>query len=99
MVADDFNLFSFHWFDYFYRNFDGKIMKIFVRVKPKAKEEKVEKIDDINFNVQVRELPEKGRANMAVIRALAEYFNIGQSNIQIVSGSKSKLKIIEITKQ
>ncbi|PIZ87317.1 MAG: hypothetical protein COX92_01455 [Candidatus Nealsonbacteria bacterium CG_4_10_14_0_2_um_filter_40_15] len=74
-------------------------MKIFVRVKPKAKEEKVEKIDDINFNVQVRALPEKGKANRAVIRALADYFNIGQSNIQIVSGSKSKLKIIEITKR
>lgn len=74
-------------------------MKIFVRVKPKAKEEKVEKIDDINFNVQVRALPEKGKANRAVIRVLAGYFNIGQSNIQIVSGSKSKLKIIEITKQ
>ncbi|PIV42568.1 MAG: hypothetical protein COS26_01795 [Candidatus Nealsonbacteria bacterium CG02_land_8_20_14_3_00_40_11] len=74
-------------------------MKIFVRVKPKAKEEKVEKIDDINFNVQVRALPEKGKANRAVIRVLADYFNIGQANIQIVSGSKSKLKIIEITKQ
>jgi len=74
-------------------------MKIFVRVKPKAKEEKVEKVDDINFNVNVRELPEKGKANHAVIRALADYFNIGQSNIQIVSGSKSRLKIIEITKQ
>ncbi len=73
-------------------------MKIFVKVKPKAKEEKVEKIDDINFNVKVRELPEKGKANRAVIRALADYFNIGQSNIQIVSGSKAKLKIIEIIK-
>ncbi|MDD2696961.1 MAG: DUF167 domain-containing protein [Candidatus Pacebacteria bacterium] len=73
-------------------------MKIFVRVKPKAKEEKVEKIDDINFKVSVKQVPEKGRANSAVIRALAGYFGISQSSIQIVSGSNSKLKIIEIAK-
>ncbi len=73
-------------------------MKIFVKVKPKAKEEKVEKIDDINFKVSVKQPPEKGRANRAVMRVLADYFNIGQSNIQIISGSTSKLKIIEITK-
>jgi len=74
-------------------------MKIFVKVKPKAKEEKVEKIDDINFKVFVKQLPEKGRANRAVIKALANYFNISQSNIQIISGSNSRLKIIEITKK
>lgn len=74
-------------------------MKIFVKVKPKAKEEKVEKIGDINFKVSVRQLPEKGRANLAVIRALADYFDISQSNIKIISGSTSKLKIIEITKE
>src|SRR3989338_10425227 len=68
----------------------GKIktwyMKIFVKVKPRAKEEKVEKIDGINFKVQVRQPPEKGRANLAVIRVLADYFGVSQSNIQIVSG-------------
>lgn len=74
-------------------------MKIFVKVKPKAKEEKVEKIDDINFKVSVNEPPEKGKANRAVIKALANYFSISQSNIEISSGSNSKLKIIEITKK
>lgn len=73
-------------------------MKIFIKVKPKTKEEKVEKIDDVNFKVQVRELPEKGRANRAVIKVLADYFNINQSKIRIVSGSTSKIKIIEIVK-
>ena len=73
-------------------------MKIFIKVKPKAKEEKVEKIDDINFKVSVKESPEKGKANSAVMRALADYFNTNQSNVRIISGSTSKLKIIEITK-
>jgi len=74
-------------------------MKIFVQVKPRAKKEKVIKISDTNFKVWVKELPEKGRANHAVMKALAGYFGISQSNIQIISGSTSKLKIIEITKQ
>ena len=72
------------------------MMKIFVKVKPKAKEEKVEKIDDINFRVQVTQPPEKGKANMAVVKALAGYFNVNRSNVQIVSGSSSKLKVIKI---
>jgi len=73
-------------------------MKIFVKVKPKAKEEKVEKIDDINFKVSVKESPEKGRANRAVVKTLADYFTVNQTNVRIISGSTSKLKIIEIVK-
>jgi len=56
----------------------------------------VEKIDDINFKVQVTQPPEKGKANMAVVKALAGYFNVNRSNVQIVSGSSSKLKVIKI---
>lgn len=71
-------------------------MKIFVRVKPKVKKEKVEKIDDVHFKVSVKEPPEKGQANRAVIKAFADYFNIPSSRINIVSGFKSKEKILEI---
>ncbi len=71
-------------------------MKIFVKVKPAAKENKVEKIDEINFNVQVKEPPVEGRANIAVIKALADYFGISQFDVRIVSGFTSRLKTIEI---
>lgn len=71
-------------------------MKIFVKVKPAAKEERVEKIDENNFKVEVKEPPVEGRANMAVVRALAEYFGVAQSNVRIVSGFTSRLKTIEI---
>jgi len=73
-------------------------MKIFVKVKPKAKEERVIKISETNFKVWVQETPEKGRANQAVLRVLADYFGTSQSSIKIISGSTSKLKIIEIAK-
>jgi hypothetical protein len=73
-------------------------MKIFVKVKPKAKEKKVIKVSDTNFKVWVKEPPEKGRAIRAVLKALADYFGTSLSNIKIISGSTSKLKIIEVTK-
>lgn len=71
-------------------------MKIFVKVKPAAKEEKVEKIDDANFKVEVKEPPIEGRANRAVIKALADYFGCAQSNVRIIAGFTSRSKTINI---
>ncbi len=59
----------------------------------------MEKIDDVNFRVSVKELAEKSRANRAAIKALADYFGVVQADVQIVSGSTSRLKIIDIKKQ
>lgn len=78
-------------------------MKIFVKVKPNAKIEKVEKISEqlfgkkgVNFKVWVREPAKEDKANEAVIKILAKYFGVSKSAINIVSGSASKQKIIEI---
>lgn len=40
--------------------------------------------------------PEKGKANEEIIKKLANYFKINRSQIKIISGLKSKNKIIEI---
>ena len=71
-------------------------MKIFVKAKANAKRELVEKIDEAHFVVQVKESPIQGRANRAIRKALAEYFNIAPSKIKIVSGDSSKQKTFEI---
>ena len=71
-------------------------MKLFVKVKPKAKVAKIEKIDSEHFVVAVCEPPEKGLANEAVERALAAYFNVSRSRILIVAGRTSREKVIEI---
>lgn len=71
-------------------------MKIFVKVKPKSKQEKVNKINKNHFIVWIKESPEKGRANKAVLRLLADYFNISVSQLEIIAGAKSKNKIINI---
>ena len=72
-------------------------MKIFVKAKPNAKEEMVEKVDEACFVVSVKELPKQGRANEAIIKALAEYFKMNRSAFKLVSGFGSKNKIFEIS--
>jgi uncharacterized protein len=71
-------------------------MKIFVRTKPNSKKEYIKKIDEDHFIVAVKEIPEKGKANEAVVKAISAYFNKNFSNIKIISGQKSKLKIIKV---
>lgn len=71
-------------------------MKIFVKVKIKAKEEKVEKIDKNHFIVWTKEPPDKGKANKAILNVLAKNLNIPVSNLEIISGFTSKNKIIKI---
>ena len=70
-------------------------MKISVRVKLNMKEEKVEKMGDA-FTVYVKEPAKEGRANRAVIELLSEYFKVPKSHIVILSGMKSKQKIIGV---
>lgn len=73
-------------------------MKIFVKAEPNAKQEKIEKIDETNFIVAVKEPPVRGKANAAIITVLADYFSLSRESVRIVSGHFSKNKIIEILK-
>jgi uncharacterized protein (TIGR00251 family) len=72
-------------------------MKISIIAKPNRKEEKIEKTDENEFKVFVKAPAKKGKANERILEVLAEYFGISKSQIKIISGLKSKNKIIEIT--
>ncbi len=69
-------------------------MIINIKAKPNSNENKVEKIDDLNFVVSVKDPPVQGRANRAIIKLLSEYFHT--PNIRIVSGHISRNKIIAV---
>lgn len=71
-------------------------MRIFVKVKPKARVEKIEKVDNTHYVVYTKETPEKGKANEGVIRLLSKYFSISKSRIIITSGKTSRSKIITL---
>ena len=71
-------------------------MKIFVRAYPRAKVEKITKVNKNHFEVYVKEPPVKGRANLAIIKVLSEYFEVSEAQVKIKSGYTSREKIIEI---
>ena len=70
-------------------------MRINVKAKPNSNENKVEKIDDLNFIVSVKDPPVQGRANRAIVKLLSDYFH--SPSVRIVSGHISRQKIIEIS--
>jgi len=71
-------------------------MRIFVRVKTGAREEKVQELDETHFSVSVEERPIDGKANRAVLEAVARHFRISPSRVAIVSGSSSREKCIDV---
>ena len=73
-------------------------MKIQVKVKPNSRTEEVSQESD-SFIVKVKEPPKEGKANQAVIKLLAEHFNVPQSQVRILSGFRSKNKVIEVAKE
>jgi uncharacterized protein (TIGR00251 family) len=70
-------------------------MKIQVKVKPNSKTEEVSQEGE-SFIIKVTEPPKEGKANQAVIKLLAKHFGVPQSQVRILSGFRSRNKVIEI---
>ena len=73
-------------------------MKIQVKVEPSSKTEALSREGD-SFIVKVKEPPKEGKANQAVIRLLAEHFSVPQSHVRILSGFRSRNKVIEVVEE
>lgn len=67
----------------------GKIVE--VKVIPGSRVEEV--IEGEPMIVKVREPPERGRANRALVKLLARYFN---ADVRILSGTGSRRKRVKI---
>ncbi len=70
-------------------------MKIQVKVKPSSKTEELSQEGD-SFIIKVKEPPKEGKANQAIIKLLAEHFGVSQSQVRILSGFRSRNKVIEV---
>ncbi len=71
-------------------------MKIFVKVKPNSKEEKIQKLNENEFVLWVKPPAKEGKANAATVELLSEYFGIPKSRVTVIKGHKSKNKIINV---
>jgi hypothetical protein len=71
-------------------------MRIYIKVVPKSSRNKIEKIAEGEYKVWVTAPPVDGKANEAIIKLLADYFNASKSEVKIVGGKSAKTKIIDI---
>ncbi len=70
--------------------------KLSLIIKPGSSQEKIVENDDGSLVVYLRAKPHDGEANTALIKLLSKHFHIGKTSITIISGAKSRNKIIEI---
>ncbi len=74
-------------------------MRIYLKVNPRSSKQKIEKMSNGNYKINLKSAPEKGQANKELINLLADYFKISKSQIKIIGGRTSSIKIIEINSQ
>ncbi len=71
-------------------------MKITVFVHPNSKKPRIQKDLLGDLHVYVNQPPLEGKANKAVAESLAEYFTVSKSQVSLIKGSKSKMKVFAI---
>lgn len=70
--------------------------KLTLTIKPGSSQEKINKNDDGSLIVYLRAKPHDGEANAALIKLLSKHYHVGKTSITIVSGAKSRNKVVEI---
>lgn len=71
--------------------------KIFITAKPGSKKPGIEKTDETHWIIRVREPATEGKANKAVLRAIADELKLPISRISILRGEGSRNKVITIS--
>jgi len=71
-------------------------MLIHVKVIPSSKRQIVEKISDTKYKVRLQEKAERGEANRSLIEIIGREFGVGSRDVKIITGHKSRNKILEV---
>jgi len=74
---------------------------ITVKLTPGARQNKVmgwdeDLLGECTLKICVTAIPEKGKANKAMIALLSKYWKIPKSEITIVRGATSRVKLLEV---
>jgi uncharacterized protein (TIGR00251 family) len=72
------------------------VTRLRLRVSPRAKRNAVLGLRGDTLKVSVTAVPERGKANDAVVALLAETLGVAPSSIEVVSGASSKDKVVEV---
>lgn len=68
-------------------------MEIRVLAHTKSRKPRILEREPGVFDVYVKELPEGGKANEAIAKALAAYLGIPKSSVELLRGAASKTKL------
>ena len=76
-------------------------LRLAVRLQPAASANRIDgpaRLDDgqVVLKVRVTEVPEKGRANRALIRLLAKTWRLPKSTFRLAAGSQDRRKLLAI---
>ncbi len=71
-------------------------MRLRIRVKPGAREEKVTREPDGSLLVSVTARAQEGKANEAVVKAVAAFLHAPKSSVRIRSGFSGRTKLLEV---
>ena len=71
-------------------------MRITVIAKPGSKHAFVSKLEEHRYEIGVTVRPEKGRANDAIRRLLADTLGIAPSRLSLVMGATARIKVFEV---
>ena len=67
-----------------------------VRIIPKADRNKIMGLHDSMLKVLVTAVPEKGKANAALIKFIAKTLGIAKTSVQLVAGETARNKILSL---
>lgn len=71
-------------------------MKYTITVKPGSSREEIHQTSPTELTVYLRAKAHDGEANSALIKLLAKHFHVPKTSINIINGTKSRHKILEI---
>lgn len=67
-----------------------------VRVVPNASRDEIAGWQEGVLKVRIQAVPEDGKANKALLRFLAKALSCGKRDLVLISGEKSRSKVIEL---
>lgn len=77
-------------------------VRVSVRVIPKSSADRIDGLYEaadgkVSLKLRVRAQPEKGKANTAVIKVLANALGVAKSDVTLTSGAKDRNKVLHVS--
>jgi uncharacterized protein (TIGR00251 family) len=76
---------------------DGEAITLELHIQPGAKHSEISGLHGDALKVRLAAPPIEGRANEALLRFIAEKFEVPLRNVKLVRGAQSRHKVVKIT--